>query len=148
MVDGFNQREADRLIELPKRAESLAPVNLPDFGGKVAVPLVSLDARDTFILDISRGRIDLRKGTNQLRTQQVIVLVRLDYNGSPHRNPDDVEISSPHIHIYREAWSDKWAYPLPAGIFTNLDDHWTTLQEFLTYCAIVTPPNFRRGLFS
>lgn len=148
MTDGLNQAEADRLIAVPKRVESLAPVTLPDFGGKIAVPLVSLDARDTFILDIRRGRIDLRNGTNQLRTQQVIVLIRLDYNGPPHRNPDDIEISSPHIHIYREGWGDKWAYPLPLGIFTNLDDHWTTLQEFLTYCTIVAPPNFQRGLFS
>ena len=148
MIDGLNQTEADRLIAIRKRAESTTPVGLPDFGGNVAVPLVSLDARDAFTLDVARGRLDLRKGTNQLRTQQVLILVRLDYNGAPHRNPDEEEIASPHLHLYRQGWGDKWAIPLPDGAFTNLSDHWTTLQDFLRYCSVVEPPDFRRGLFS
>lgn len=144
----MTQDEADRLIAEEKRAASSHVIGLPDMGGRVAVPLVSLDERDAFMLDIARGRIDLRKGTDQLRTQQVIILVRLDYNGAPHRNPDDAEIASPHLHLYRQGWGDKWAIPLPDGKFTNLSDHWITLQEFLRYCAVIQPPQFDRGLFS
>jgi len=146
MTDSLSQTEAERLIYVEKKAETSEVVKLPGFGGKVAVPLVSVDERDAFTLDISRGRIELKKGTNQIRTRHVFVLVRLDYYGPPHRNPDDEEISSPHIHLYKEGWGDKWAYPLPEGVFSKLDDHWITLQEFLTYCSVVKVPEFNRGL--
>lgn len=77
----------------------------------------------------------------------MVTLVRLDFGGAPHRNPDDVEVSSPHLHVYREGFGDKWAIPLPP-IFTNPMDAWLTLTEFMRYCNIAEPPNIQRGLFS
>lgn len=148
MTDELTQAEADRLIAAPKRAEEREPVWLPELGGKVSVPLVSVDGRDRFALDVRRGRIDLSKGTNQLRGRQTVILVRLDYGGKPHRNPDGEEIGSPHLHLYREGYADKWAFPIPPGVFSNIDDHWATLQEFLTYCQVIERPEFRRGLFT
>jgi Family of unknown function (DUF6978) len=144
----LTQAEADELIAMKKRSEHSDPIKLPDLGGTVQAPLVSLDYTERFILDVSRGRINLQKGANQTRTRQVIVLVRLDYGGSPHRNPDDQEIDCPHIHLYREGYADKWAFPLPAGVFSDLTDHWTTLQDFMAYCHVEHPPNFKKSLFS
>ncbi|KJU85379.1 prophage protein [Candidatus Magnetobacterium bavaricum] len=43
--------------------------------------------------------------------ERKIILLRLCFGGHPHRNPDDTEISSPHLHRYREGYADKWAYP-------------------------------------
>jgi hypothetical protein len=148
MVDALSQAEADWLIGLEKHAKSAEKVELPDYGGKVSAELVSADGKEHFLLDVHRARIDLKKGTNQLRTRQVFVLVRLDFNGPGHRNPDDEEIPSPHIHIYRQGWGDKWARPAPTGIFTDFGDHWTTLQQFMVFCSVTKPPNFERGLFS
>ncbi|MCY4174135.1 MAG: hypothetical protein OXF25_08775 [Cyanobacteria bacterium MAG CAR3_bin_5] len=144
----LTQSEADALIKLKKRPKNDDPIDLPDMGGKIGVPLVSLDKKESFDLDIRRGRIDLRKGTSQLRTQQIVILLRLDYNGSPHRNPDGSEIGCSHLHVYREGYADKWAYELPDGVFSDLNDHWQTLQDFLQYCSVQNTSNFRRGLFT
>lgn len=144
----LSQQEADALIAMRKLAESSDPIVLPDLGGAIHVPLVSDDFHEKFLLDISRGRINLAKGTNQLRAHQVIILVRLDFAGPPHRNPDGEEIGCPHLHLYREGYADKWAYSIPDGVFSNIADPWQVLQDFMSYCNIVRPPNFQRGLFS
>lgn len=149
MSEAFlTQLQADALIAMEKRCAHADPIDYPEFGGHVAAPLLSSDGRENFLLDVHRSKIDLRKGTNQLRAHQAIVLVRLDFGGRPHRNPDDEEISSPHIHIYREGFGDKWALRLPDGIFRNIEDHWKTLEDFMAYCRVIEPPNFRRGLFA
>lgn len=143
----LSQAEADALIAMHKHRLNNDNHNYPDLGGALRVPLVSGDKREEFMLDITRGRIELAKGTFQNRSRQVIVLIRIDVGGSPHRNPDDREILCPHIHIYKEGFGDKWAYPLPSGIFTNHADHWQTLHEFMRYCNIIEPPNIEKGLF-
>lgn len=77
------------------------------------MPLQSLDKREHFLLDLSRGRIDLQKVKMQNRGRQVVVLVRLYLEGALHRNPDDTEVPAPHLHVYREGYGDKWAVPGP-----------------------------------
>lgn len=144
----LTQSEADKLVAMAKFRTSDEEVDLPDFGGKVSVPLLSEDHHETFLLDVSRGRIDLRKGTHQNRARQVVILVRLDFGGPPHRNPDGEEVLCPHLHEYREGYGDKWAVPVPIDRFPNLSDQWQTLSDFCTYCHIVRPPLFRRGLFT
>ncbi len=153
----LTQSEADALIAIEKHYDSASvaandnALKLPDLGGKLIVPLLCSNKREKFTIDITRSRIELTKETKQLRGRQVIVLLRLDVGGSPyktHRNPDDEEISSPHIHIYREGYADKWAYPVPADKFTNLTDSWQTLLDFMQYCNVTELPNFERGLFT
>lgn len=53
----------------------------------------------------------------------------------------------PHIHVYREGFDDKWAYQIPSGVFSDLSDRWQTLVDFMKYCNIIDPPNFKKGLF-
>lgn len=144
----LTQAEADALIAIDKRRVDEKEWVTPDFGGKCCVPLISSNNREHFQLDISRGRINLSKGTNQLRGRQIISLVRLDYGGAPHRNPDEQEIRSPHIHLYREGYSDKWAYEVPPTHFSNLNDPWIILTDFFAYCNVTLPPRFNKGLFS
>lgn len=142
----LTQAEADALIGMEKRRSSDDQWDYPALGGSIAVPLTSVDKRESFLLDVRRGRIDLLRGTYQNRSRNVIVLLRLDL-GQPHRNPDGEEIHSPHLHVYREGYHDKWAMPLPKEAFTATDDLWTTLQEFMRYCNVVEMPNITRGLF-
>lgn len=143
----LTQAEADALIAREKRRIDDERWNYPGLGGSISIPLVSLDKRENFLLDISRGKIDLLKGTYQNRSRQVIVLVRLDFGGQPHRNPDDEEILSPHLHIYREGYGNKWAMPIPANSFSNISDLWRTLDDFMNFCQIIEPPLIDRGLF-
>ena len=111
----LTQAEADSLLALPKRRADEKEWNYPYFGGRITVPLISTDRREPFRLDIQRGRIDFAKGSYQNRARQLVILARLDFGGRPHRNPDDTRIGSPHLHLYREGYADKWAFPVSRG---------------------------------
>jgi len=76
------------------------------------------------------GRLLLTKGTYQNRARGVAILARLDFGGAPHRNPDDEEITCPHLHLYREGYGDRSAVPLPAERFSDAGDPWVLLQSF------------------
>lgn len=143
----LTQSEADALINMEKVRIDDQSCDYPSLGGRITIPLTSRNKRENFLLDLSRGKIDLLKGTYQNRALQMVVLIRLDFGGQPHRNPDGQEIPSPHLHVYREGYGDKWAAPIPAEYFMNIQNLWQTLQDFMKYCNIVEPPNIQRGLF-
>jgi hypothetical protein len=98
-------------------------------------------------LDVTRARIKLTKITYQNRVRGSIILIRLDADGAPHRNPDGAEIPCPHIHIYREGFGDKWAYPIPVEKYPNLKDFRATFESFMRHCNVTEPPNVLMGLF-
>jgi hypothetical protein len=140
MSVALSQAEADSLLRLEKHRINDNRVRLPDTGGNVTAPLVSVDGAETFYLDISRGRINLTKGKFQNRARTTIVLARVDIGGAAHRNPDDTEVPCPHIH--------RWAFPVTVEQFADTTDHWQTLLDFLRYCNVTRPPDFERGLFT
>jgi hypothetical protein len=144
----LTQAEADALIAMEKHRVNEDRSDFPMGGQSLALPLQSLDKRELFLLDLSRGRIDLLKVTMQNRARQVVVLVRLDLGGAPHRNPDDEEIPAPHLHVYREGYGYKWAIAVPADRFTATADLWATLGDFMRFCNITQPPHIERGLFT
>ena len=141
----LTQAEADALIAMPKTRVDNNRWDYPGMGGSISVPVVSSDKRESFLLDISRGHIDLSRGKYQNRARQIVVLVRLDFGGPPHRNPDDTEVGCPHLHIYRQGFGDKWAMPLPQDSFRNPGDPWQTLEDFMCYCNIIDAPIIQRG---
>lgn len=143
----LTQSEADALIAMEKHRLDDTRWDYPGLGGTIIVPLISVNKRENFLLDLSRSRIDLLKGTYQNRARQAVILILLDFGGQPHRNPDDTEIPSPHLHIYREGYSDKWAMPVPVDRFPNLTDRWQALEDFMRYCNITKQPIIERGLF-
>lgn len=143
----LTQAEANALIAVEKHRTNNEQSDFPMGGQSLVIPLQSPDKREQFLLDLSRGRIDLLKVKMQSRGRQVIVLIRLDLGGPPHRNPDGEEIPAPHMHVYREGYSDKWAIPVPTGSVRVNGDLWATLEDFLRYCNITLPPNIERGLF-
>ena len=148
MSVALSQAEADSLLRLEKHRINDNRVRLPDTGGNVTAPLVSVDGAETFYLDISRGQINLTKGKFQNRARTTIVLARVDIGGAAHRNPDDTEVPCPHIHLYREGFGDRWAFPVSVEQFADTTDHWQTLLDFLRYCNVTRPPDFERGLFT
>jgi len=102
--------------------------------------LATLDDRERFLLDIWRGTLRLTKLKFQNRVRTVVVLVRLDVDGAPHTNPDGQRLAGTHIHLFREGYDDRWAYPVDAKLFTLLSDPATTFQEFCRFCKIESPP--------
>lgn len=143
----ISQSEADYLLRLRKHKVDTQVWEYPATGGKISIPLSSDDPHESFLLDISRGRIDLLKGKYQTRGRTAIVLARIDFNGAPHRNPDGMEVACPHLHVYREGFGDKWAYALAPENFSNPNDLWLLLNEFMQFCNIVEPPQLMQGLF-
>ncbi len=144
----LTQAEADALIAMEKHRVTDELTAFPVGGGSVTLRLQSADKREQFLLDLSCGRINLQKVKMQTRGQQVVVLVRLDLGGAPHRNPDGEEIPVPHLHVYREGYGDKWAMPVPTDQFCAIADVWTTFEDFLRFCNITQPPHIDGGLFT
>ena len=66
----LTQAEADTLIAMEKQWIDNARWDCPGLGGSISIPLISQDKRENFLLDVSRGRIDLLKGTYQNRSRQ------------------------------------------------------------------------------
>lgn len=118
----ITQIEADALIAMEKHRVDDVEWLFSGPGGTLAIPLISSDKRENFILDVSRAQIKLTKATYQNRARQAIILMRLDLDGRPHRNPDGIEIPCPHLHVYREGYGDKWAIAAPAERYTNTLD--------------------------
>lgn len=142
----ITQAEADMLIAMEKQR---VDDRIWEFGPgeRLAIPLVSADKRENFMLDMTRHQIRITKATYQNRVPNNSVLMRLDIDGPPHRNPDDTEIPCPHLHIYREGFGDKWAVPAPTDRYPDTSNLFDTFQSFMQHCNITVPPLFQPGLF-
>ncbi len=97
------------------------------------------------MLDVWRGTLRLTKLKFQNRVRTVIVLVRLDVDGAPHTNPDGQRLSGTHLHLFREGYDDRWAFPVDPGSFTLLNDPGATFQEFCAFCKIRVPTTSPRN---
>ncbi len=144
----ITQPEADALMEMEKRFVDSSDWLFPGPGERIALELTSLDKRENFMLDVTRARIKLTKATCQNRARQVIVLMRLDLDGRPHRNPDGTELPCPHLHIYREGFGTKWAIPAPVDRYPTPLDLFSTCEAFIRHCNITGPVRMQKGLFS
>jgi hypothetical protein len=142
----LSQAEADALLSMEKIRADDKQYDFPTIG-LLHIPLVSRDHTERFLLDVRRTRIDISKVTYQNRARHIVVLARLDLNGSPHRNPDGAELPCPHLHLYREGYAAKWAFPVPAD-FGNPSDLWQTLEDFQRFCNVSDRPKINRGLFA
>ena len=144
----ITQSEADALIEMEKCRVDDVEWLFPTAGDRLSVALISLDKRENFALDITRAQISLTKATYQNRARQAIVLLRLDLDGPPHRNPNGDEIPCPHLHVYKEGYGDKWACPAPIDKYPDTRDLFSTFEAFMVHCNITDPPQISKGIFS
>lgn len=143
----LSQQEADSLLTMEKLRTDDREWSFPGPGARMTIPLMSSDRREAFILDVTRGTVKLTKATFQNRARQVIVLIRLDIDGAPHRNPDGQEIPCPHLHIYREGFADKWAIAAPAEMVGSGTPLSGILEAFMQRCNVTQPPIIQGGLF-
>ena len=153
-----------QLIHMPKSFDNeKEPIVLTD-GFTKQYDLHSPQSLDSFYLDISVGSISL-KYTLQTRVYSTVCLIRYDYGGT-HTNPKkDCSLSKndpfysihdkcigkkydhqPHIHIYREGFDDKWAYPANE-IIKNPSNISKSVIDFLDYCGVVKKPKIQEGLY-
>ena len=143
----LSQGEADALLAMEKHRVDETTHQFPTLGGSIEIPLISVNKRENFLLDLTRGRINLKKVTYQNRARTVVILARLDIEGPPHENPDGEEIPCPHLHTYREGYADKWAIPAPSISFPRTNELWGSLVDFMQFCRITHIPLIERELF-
>ncbi|MFH0856986.1 MAG: hypothetical protein V1860_03755 [bacterium] len=106
------------------------------FNKKWSRDIISLESKDTFILDYYVGRIQLIKFTYNKRYRASIILVRFDSHGL-HTNPDNKQFDGPHVHIYKEGFDDKFAFPVSEiGVDENAIGKEEVLKTFLNYCNV------------
>lgn len=141
----LTQAEAEALIAMQKSFVNQTPLSLPA-GSDQTHDLIGSDGKEKFLLDLSRGTLRLSKVKFQTRGRTVVVLVRLDLDGSPHTNPDGSRVGTTHIHLYREGFDDKWAYEIDPTAFPSLGDIEETFNSFCEYCKIGGVPSFQEGL--
>ena len=136
----LTQAEADQFMQMAKHfVRPPATITIPP-GPDDTYELAGPNNRETFLLDVWRGTLRLSKLKYQNRVQTAVILVRLDVDGAPHTNPDGERLSGTHLHLFREGFDDKWAYPVDHAKFSMLSDHGTTLHDFCAFCNIEAPP--------
>jgi len=69
----------------------------------------------------------------QNRYDEFIQLVRFESKGV-HENPDGEIIRGAHIHIYKEGYGDKFAFPVKD--FEDVEDVLKALTKFCEFCNI------------
>ena len=132
-------------IAMRKAFTSQKKISL-EHGTNESRELEGIEENEQFILDVRRNSLRVSRYNLQTRGRNVVVLVRLDVNGAPHRNPDGKIIEASHIHVYQEGFEDKWAYPLKEDEFENPNDVAQTFQDFCHRCAIERIPFIQQGL--
>ena len=108
----LTQAEADQLIRMTKHfIRRPATITIPP-GTDDTYELAGADHREAFLPDVWRGTLRLSKLKFQNRVRTAVILVRLDVDGAPHTNPDGAYLTGTHLHLFREGYEDRWAYPL------------------------------------
>jgi len=136
----LTQPEAEQLMQTAKRfVRPPAAVAIPP-GVDETYELTAIEGREKFLLDLWRGTIRISKLKFQERVRITSVLARLDVNGAPHTNPDLTTVPGTHLHLYREGFEDRWAFPVDAKLFSRLGDPAAIFRDFCAFCNIVEPP--------
>jgi hypothetical protein len=126
--------EAKKLLYLEKIQNNDESYLYPNEvkGGKLQIPLISIDKTETFIFNLNKKRLNFGL-TYQTRARGTIILARLDLGGF-HTNPDRQRIGSPHLHIYTERFGDGYAI-IPEWIKEGMSEP-EILNGFMKFCHI------------
>lgn len=141
----LTQQEADRLLSMRKFLVDQSLIEIKP-GTDQRLQLIGADRREEFLFDIWRSAARLSKVRFQTRARVVVVLARLDINGPPHTNPDGTKLGGTHLHVYREGYESRWAYPLDSERFRDPNNVVQTLIDFWVYCCIEGMPPIQGGL--
>lgn len=143
----ITQQEFDHLMALEKLFDE--PSDLLQLGPppmEWSRALNAPETKDKFLLDFYRGSFELTKYTYNKRYRQTLILLRYD-NGGRHTNPDGVKFDGPHVHLYREGYDDKFAFPISDLAIDLTDDMAIVLQKILRFCNVQSIPAIDTGLF-
>jgi hypothetical protein len=141
----LTQKEYQTLMRLAKSFEDSTIIELGPAPQHWTRQLKAVASTELFKFDFNRGRLELRY-TYNLRRNQTTVLFRYDQEGR-HTNPDGEQFSGPHVHIYKESYDDKFAYPVSEIGVLPSDSIAEVLAKVAVYCNIVDLPSIQNPLF-
>lgn len=142
----LTQEAADYLARIAKDLTNTKVVLVPGPGDHQDWDASALGGKHSFFLHMRRGRKVSTQITAQERYETNEILLRLDIDGPTHGNPDGTIIPTPHLHIYREGYDDKWAFPVPTDIDISSGDAAQILANFLKFCGVDPLPPVQGGV--
>lgn len=111
-----------------------------------------------YIVDVNRKSASLKRCTFQERFSTKTILLRLDIDTKPHRNPGSKkQISGNHIHIYTDEYGDSFALELDDPelkqlnpnfdlrkfkISDNANRFYELFEAFSEFCNISNIPSY------
>ena len=143
--------EIEELLE-EKKSYITESFVFPNHNQEVKLDAIGDTSRTKYFVDINRKSYQItKKVTCQNRAHTSVVLMRLDYLGRDHTNPDNQRLSGTHIHIYKEGFGVSWAYTLDDPFLQTLnsdfdlnlfktDDITKLFDAFSVFCRFINRP--------
>jgi len=143
----MTQGEYDYLMNLEKSFEDpLTPINIGPNPIKWTREIVCTQEHESFVLDFYKGSLELSRYTFNKRYRQTLIMLRYDNEGR-HTNPDGISFDGRHVHLYREGYNDKFAFPVEEiGIFTDAPVE-VVFNKIMSYCKIRRYPSIQFRIF-
>lgn len=133
---GITQAEYIFLMEQDKIFEDpITPIQLGPAPLQWVRQINSLTSKEVFLLDFYRGSFELSKYTINKRYRQTVIMLRYDNDGR-HTNPDGVFFEGAHVHLYREGFNDKFAFPISKMNVSSTDTIEEIFKKILHFCNI------------
>lgn len=143
----ITQAEYVFLMEQEKDFDDLAtPIKLGPAPLQWVRQIHSLATKEVFHLDFYRGSFELSKYTVNNRYRQTIIMLRYD-NGGRHTNPDGVLFEGPHVHLYREGYNDKFAFPVSEINVLESDTMENVFNKIMHFCNVKRFPTIEVPMF-
>ena len=140
------QREYDYLMSVEKVFSETDDIELGPAPIRWQRNINAIQSREAFILDFYRGSFELRKYTTNKRYRQTIIFLRYDSMGR-HTNPDGTTFDGPHVHLYREGFNDRFAFPVTEiGVDSSLAME-EVFQKILSYSNVIQVPQIHLSIF-
>jgi hypothetical protein len=142
----ITQTEFSRLLSLEKTFDAADTLILGPPPASWSRGLTAPSTRDKFILDFRRSGFEITKYSYNKRYRQTIIMVRY-CSTVRHTNPDGVTFDGPHVHLFREGFDDKFAFPVSEMGVDSGDAMDIVLIKLLRYCNVSGIPVIELGLF-
>ena len=143
----ITQTEFDFLMKEDKLFDDLSsPIQLGPAPIQWTRQINSTASKEVFLLDFYRGSFEISKYTVNKRYRQTVILLRYD-NGGRHTNPDGVLFEGAHVHLYREGFNDKFAFPVSEIGVDKSDSMDSVFAKIMHFCNVKKFPIIEVSMF-
>ena len=143
----ITQAEFDFLMKEDKLFDDLSsPIQLGPAPIQWTRQINAVATKEVFLLDFFRGSFEVSKYTVNKRYRQTVILLRYD-NGGRHTNPDGVLFEGAHVHLYREGYNDKFAFPVSEIGVDKSDSMDAVFSKIMHFCNVKKFPIIEVSMF-